>query len=116
MDKKAPFVVSSEITKLKTKQILEELKKLLGNLYDVSLKEKSVRAGRGKMRGRRYKTTAGMILVLGNDEKLKTKLFEVKRAKELGVVDLANGGLGRVAVYTENAVKDLENKYGGKKK
>jgi hypothetical protein len=24
--------------------------------------------------------------------------------------------LGRVAVYTENAVKDLENKYGGKKK
>jgi large subunit ribosomal protein L4e len=116
LDKKAPFIVSSEITKAKTKKILEELKTLLGNLYSVAVKEKSVRAGRGKRRGRKYKSTAGMILVLGNDEELKTKLFDVKKAKELGVVDLANGGLGRVAVYTEKAIKELENKYGENKK
>ena len=116
LDKKAPFVISSAITKSKTKQILEELKTVLGNLYDVSLKEKSIRAGRGKRRGRKYKSTAGMILVLGKDEELKTKLFEVKKARELGVTDLASGGLGRVAVYTENAIKELENKYGENKK
>jgi len=110
LDKKAPFVVSSEITKLKTKQILDELKSILGNLYEVAIKEKSIRAGRGKMRGRKYKSTAGMILVLGNDENLKTKLFEVKNAKELGVMDLANGGLGRLAVYTEKAIKNLGEK------
>ena len=116
LDKKAPFIVSSEITKAKTKQILKELKEILGNLYDVALREKSIRAGRGKMRGRKYKSTAGMILVLGNDEKLKTKLFEVKKARELNTTDLAGGGLGRVAVYTEKAIKDLEDKFGGKKK
>jgi large subunit ribosomal protein L4e len=111
LDKKAPFVIPSEITKLKTKQILGELKAVLGNLYEIAIKEKSIRAGKGKLRGRKYKSTAGMILVLGNDEKLKTKLFEVKKARELSVIDLANGGLGRAAVYTESAIKDLENKF-----
>ena len=109
-DKKAPFVVSSEITKLKTKPLLAELKNLLGNLYEVAIKKKSIRAGKGKLRGRKHKSTAGMILVLGKDEKLKTKSFEVKKANELSVVDLAKGGLGRVTVYTENAVKELEDK------
>jgi large subunit ribosomal protein L4e len=116
LDKKAPFIIPSEITKAKTKQIIGELKNVLGNLYKIALKERSIRAGRGKMRGRKYKSTAGMVLVLGNDEKLKTKLFEVKNARELSVMDLANGGLGRVAVYTEKAVKELENKMEGKKK
>ncbi|MCX6749875.1 MAG: 50S ribosomal protein L4 [Candidatus Pacearchaeota archaeon] len=110
LDKKAPFVVSSEITKLKTKQILGELKAILGNLYEVAVKEKSIRAGRGKLRGRKHKSTAGMILVLGKDEKLKTKLFEVKKAHELNVMDLANGGLGRLAVYTEKAINELKEK------
>lgn len=110
IDKKAPFVISSDILKLKTKQMLAELKLILGNLYKVAIKEKSIRAGKGKLRGRKHKTNAGMILVLGKDEKLKTGLFEVKRANELGVTDLADGGLGRVSVYTEKAVKELENK------
>jgi len=111
IDKKAPFIVSSEIIKLKTKKLLEELKIILGNLYEVSIKKKSIRAGKGKARGRKYKSNAGMILILGKDEKLKTKLFEVKKTNELGVVDLANGGLGRVAVYTEKAIRELASKF-----
>lgn len=116
IDKKAPFIVSSDLMKKKTKEILNELKNTLGNLYNVAIKEKSIRAGRGKMRGRKYQTNAGMILVLGKDEKLKTKLFDVKRANKLSVVNLAEGGLGRVAVYTENAVKELENKFKSEEK
>jgi large subunit ribosomal protein L4e len=116
LDKKAPFIVPSNITKLKTKQMLAELKILLGNLYIVSIKEKSIRAGKGKLRGRKHKSNAGMIFVVGKDEKLTTGLFDVRKANELSVVDLANGGLGRVAVYTENAIKELENKLGENKK
>jgi len=116
LENKAPFIVSSETTKLKTKALKEELKKILGNLYSVSLKEKSVRAGKGKMRGRKYKSNAGMVFVLGKDEKIKTGLFDVKKTDELSVIDLAKGGLGRVAVYTEQAVKELENKLGENKK
>jgi len=116
LDKKAPFVVSSDLTKLKTKQLIAELKNILGNLYEVSIKEKSIRAGKGKLRGRKYKSNAGMVLVLGKDEKLKTKLFEMKKANELNVLDLASGGLGRATVYTEKAIKELENKLGENKK
>ncbi len=116
LDKKAPFVVSSEFTKHKAKKMLEELKNILGNLYSISIKEKSIRAGKGKLRGRKYKSNAGMIFVLGKDEKLKTGFFDVKNANELSVMDLANGGLGRVAVYTENAVKELENRFNTKSK
>jgi large subunit ribosomal protein L4e len=116
LDKKAPFVVSSEITKLKTKQLLAELKNILGNLYEISIKEKSIRAGKGKLRGRKYKSNAGMVFVLGKDEKLKTGLFDIRKTNELSVIDLANGGLGRVAVYTEKAINELENKMEGKKK
>jgi len=85
-------------------------------LYDVSIKQKSVRAGKGKSRGRKYKSNAGMIFVVGKQEKLKTGLFDVKKANELSVVDLAKGGLGRVAIYTEDAIKELEERMGGKKK
>ncbi|HOC96900.1 50S ribosomal protein L4 [Candidatus Pacearchaeota archaeon] len=116
LDKKAPFIVSSDLTKKKTKDILSELKTILGNLYPVSIKEKSVRAGKGKLRGRKYKSNAGMILIIGKNENVKTGLFDVRKANELSVSDLAKGGLGRVAVYTEEAVKELENKMEGKKK
>ncbi len=116
LDKKAPFIISSNINNKKTKDILSELKDVLGNLYYVSIKEKSVRAGKGKMRGRKYQRNAGMILVLGKDEKLKTGLFDIRKASELSVMDLAKGGLGRIAVYTEKAIKELEEKLGEKKK
>ena len=114
LEKKAPFVVPSDVTKLKTKQLLAELKNILGNLYEIAIKEKSIRAGKGKLRGRKYKSNAGMIFVVGKDEKLKTGLFDVKKADELNIMDLASGGLGRLTIYTEKAVRELENKLGGK--
>ena len=51
-----------------------------------------------------------MILVIGNKEKIKTSSFDVKQVQELGVTDLAKGGLGRLTVYTENAINDLKNR------
>lgn len=118
LNKKVPFVVSFGNTeKIKAKELLNGLQIMLGEeLYNIAVKKKDVRAGRGKMRGRKYKSNAGMLLVLGNNENLKTNAFETISVKELGVTDLARGGLGRLTVYTENAIKDLENKFGEKKK
>lgn len=108
IDKKVPLVISSEITKLKTKEILSSLRNILGKeLFKIALRKKSVRAGRGKLRGRKYKSNAGMLFVLGNNEKLKINAFEIKRVNELNVADLAKGGLGRLTIYTENAIKNL---------
>jgi large subunit ribosomal protein L4e len=114
-DRKVPFVVSIS-EKMKAKELLNGMKNILGNLYNVAIKKKSVRAGRGTMRGRKYKSNAGMLLVTGNNENVKIKMFEVKPVRELSVGDLARGGLGRLTVYTENAIKDLENKFKEKKK
>lgn len=116
LDKKVPFVVTlGNSEKLKVKELLNGLKNILGEeLYNIAIKKKSVRAGRGKLRGRKYKSNAGMLFVIGKDEVVKTKMFEVKSVNELGVTDLARGGLGRLTVYTEKAVKDLDERLGGK--
>ena len=112
-DKKinAPFVVEDKITSLKTKALLESLKNILGkDVYEVAIKKKSIRAGRGKSRGRKYKSNAGMLLVLGNKEKLKNSKFEIENVKNLSVTNLASGGAGRLTVYTESAIKELWEK------
>ncbi|MFA4953594.1 MAG: 50S ribosomal protein L4 [Candidatus Pacearchaeota archaeon] len=106
--KNVPFVVEGKIVSLKTKQILESLEKILGKeVFEVAVKKKSVRAGIGKRRGRKYKSTAGMLFVVGDNEKLKTGAFDVVNANKLSIVDLAKGGVGRLVVYTENAIKKL---------
>ncbi len=104
-----PFVVEGKITSLKIKFLLESLKNILGKeVFEVAVKKKSVRAGIGKRRGRKYKNNAGMLFVVGDNEKLKTNgAFDVVHAKNLSVTDLANGGVGRLTVYTENAIKNL---------
>jgi large subunit ribosomal protein L4e len=109
--KNLPFVVESKLISLKAKELLESLKKILGkNLFEVISKKKSVRSGKGKLRGRKYKSNAGLLIVTGKNEKLKTKSFETANAKNLSVVDLAKGKQGRVTIYTEQAVKDLGEK------
>jgi large subunit ribosomal protein L4e len=80
-------------------------------LYSLAIKKKSIRSGLGKLRGRKYKSTAGLLLVTGKDEKVKTKSFQVQTAQKLGVTDLANGGAGRLTLYTENAIKELGEKF-----
>jgi len=105
---KFPLVVESKITGLKAKDLISNLKKILGkDLFELAVKKKVVRSGKGKMRGRKYKSNAGLLIVIGKDEKLKTSAFDVVDVKKLSVVDLAKGGLGRLTLYTENAIKEL---------
>lgn len=111
-----PFIVETKIATLKAKDFLLSLKKILGeDLFSKVSKKEKIRAGRGKMRGRKHRTTAGLLLVTGNKEKAKTSIVETKTAKNLGVADLARGGLGRVTIYTESAINELQEKFGGKK-
>lgn len=114
--KNVPFVVDSKIASLKTKKLIESLNKILGkDLFDIMVKKKTIRSGKGKLRGRKYKSNAGAILILGGGEKIKTNIMDVQNAKDLGINDLAKGGAGRLAIYTEKAIKDLGEKFGGKK-
>ena len=103
----APFIVESKLTTLKSKQLMISIKSILGTLFEIATKKKSVRAGKGKMRGRKYKKTAGLLIVIGDKEKLKSKSFDIMNVNKLGVVDLAKGGAGRLTIYTEQAIKEL---------
>jgi len=106
-----PFIVESKISELKAKELISSIKKILGkDLTMVALKNKQIRKGKGKLRGRKYKSNAGMLLVTGKSEKLKTNAFDVVNVNNLSIVDLAKGGIGRLTVYTEQAIKELGDK------
>lgn len=114
---KAPYAVDSKITTLKTKELVGVIKNILGkNLFEKIEKKKVVRSGVGKLRGRKYKQNAGLLIVVGKDEKIKTKNFEICTVSNLGVSELAKGGAGRIVLFTENAIKELDERFGGKKK
>ncbi len=105
---KLPLIVESKITHLKTKELISSLQKILGEkIFRVVLKKKTIRSGRGKSRGRKYKRNSGFLLVIGKEEKLKTNSFDVVNSDNLGVSDLAKGGAGRLTLYTEQSIKNL---------
>jgi large subunit ribosomal protein L4e len=90
--KNIPAIIE-KIDGIKAKNLSELIISVLGNsLYEIVLKKKSVRAGRGKMRGRKYKANAGILIVIGEKEKLKTKMFEVQKVKTLSVNLLQRAG------------------------
>lgn len=109
--KNLPLVVESKFTDLSTKEATNAAKKILGGkAFAVALRKKDVRSGRGKRRGRKYKSNLGILVVVGNKEKMRSKVFHTSNASRLGVQELAEGGPGRLVIYTEQAIKDLEEK------
>ncbi len=102
---KFPLVIESKLENAKTKDIISTLKALLGDLFPLALKHKEVRAGKGKQRGRKYKSNAGILLVTSSSEKVKLSGIDVVPLTELSVLDLYP--VGRIAMFTEKAIAEL---------
>ena len=81
---------------------------------DRSRKGRNIRAGKGKMRGRKYRTPKSLLLVVAQKDGLDRAArnlpgVDVVTAKDLCAEDLAPGGdLGRLTVWTKSAVEALE--------
>ncbi len=105
---KLPLIVEEKIFGLKTKDFLESLKKILGDLYDIAIQKKAVRPGKGKMRGRKYKKNSGLLFVIGKNRKKKMQGIEIIKSDELIVSDLASNG-ARLTIFSEDAIKELED-------
>ena len=101
-----PIVLSSPANNLKTKQLIELLKKVFGDNYTLALQEKAVRAGKSKMRGKQFKSSAGLLFVKSPTEKITLKGVDVISTNELRIADLYP--LGRLTLYTEAALKELK--------
>lgn len=112
--KHLPLVVEDDMQKLKkTKDVLDVLVKLGLEEEIKRCTEKKVRAGKGKMRGRRYKIKKGPLIIVERDEGIS------KAGSNIPGVDVAEmGGLdvgmlapgthpGRLTIFTKSAIKKL---------
>lgn len=106
-----PVVVDDDFENIKkTKEIVEVLEKI-GIYNDVirSVDGTHVRAGKGKMRGRRYRTPKSLLIVSTKEkvDKSSDNLsgVDITKPHHLNIEHLAPGGVaGRLTVFTKSAL------------
>ena len=118
-DMELPVVVENAFEKLSRIKDVKRVFASLGLLEDVERASKrKVRAGVGKRRGRRYKNKKSVLVVVGEDRGIAKAArnlpgVDVVLARNLSAEDLAPGThAGRLTLYTENALKVLEERFG----
>jgi large subunit ribosomal protein L4e len=112
---KLPIVIDDEIQKVKKSKDIEGFLSKIGLDKEMErVKEKKVRAGKGKMRGRKYKRRVGPLILINEDKgvsKAGKNLagIEVKNVKDVSVEDLAPGSVaGRLTIYSKSAIEYLK--------
>ena len=120
-----PYIVDDKIEKLSKDHDGEAITKravsLLNGLgldedVERSMSGKGIRAGKGKRRGRKYRTPRSLLIVLSENngsEKAFQNLsgVDVTTAKDLNTELLAPGGdPGRLVVFSKSAVSALEGR------
>ncbi|MCS4542272.1 MAG: 50S ribosomal protein L4 [Euryarchaeota archaeon] len=110
-----PLIVEDAFQTLKKANEVKKVFQKLGVIEDVerAKAKKTIRAGKGKMRGRKYRKAKGPLVVIEKDEGV------LRAARNLPGVDvclvnnlnaelLAPGThLGRLAIWTESAIEGL---------
>jgi large subunit ribosomal protein L4e len=117
-----PLVVSDEIQSLKKTQEVEETLSNLGVWADIfRVKEsRKIRAGKGKMRGRKMKQAIGPLLVITKNDGVAEAArnlpgLDVVSVANLNAELLAPGThMGRLTVWTNSAFEKVESIFGGK--
>ena len=117
-DTDLPLVVSDEFEDLvKTREVVDFLE-AVGAYADIERAEdgKSVRAGQGKLRGRKYREPSSVLFVTSSEtgpSKAARNLagVDVATAREVNAEDLAPGThAGRLTVWTESAIEEVADR------
>ena len=117
-----PLVIANDVEGVtKTKAAVELLNtvKASEDISKVSNSRK-LRAGKGKMRNRRYRQRRGPLVVYGKDEGLVRAFKNVPGVETcpvdaLNLLQLAPGGhVGRFVIWTESAIAKLDEVYESK--
>ncbi len=109
--KNYPFVVDGKFESLsKTKDVKAALEKFNLSEELARVSKRTIRAGKGTMRSRRYRTKTGPLLVVSKESPL-TKAARNIPGVEVTVVDSLNAQLlapgrepGRLTIFTEDAI------------
>ncbi|CRH00598.1 60S ribosomal protein L4, putative [Plasmodium relictum] len=118
--KEVPLVIENEIERIsKTKDAVKFLISL-GFKDEINrlIKSKKIRAGKGKMRNRKYKIRNGPLVIYDKDEGIKKAFRNIPgvdlcKVTKLNLLKLAPGGsIGRLCIWSESAFKKLDVIYG----
>lgn len=119
--KATPLVVEDQLESIDRTREAFLLLMRLGLLPDLMRVKGSIkeRAGKGKSRGRRYRMRKGPLVVITSQSSPAVRAFrnipgvDVQDARSLSILDLSPGGVpGRLAVFTQGAVKELMKRIG----
>ena len=112
-DVELPLVVSDDFEELvKTKEVVSLLEEL-GVHADVERADagKTIRAGRGTTRGRKYKQPKSILFVTSDEPSKAARNLagaDVATAREVNAEDLAPGTHpGRLTIFTESALEEI---------
>ncbi len=115
--KEIPIIIESKIENVKKAKEIKELLEKVGLKEEIErAKEKKVRAGKGTMRGRRYKKKVGPLFVVSKKCDLSKSAKNIAGAdvyvvKDLNAEVLAPGTHpGRIVIWSEEAIKTLGEK------
>lgn len=108
-----PLIVDDEFDTLtKTKDVVNALKDL--GVYDDILRAKNgkhIRAGKGKRRGRKYRTPKSLLIITANPSRVKAQNLtgiDIAHPNEVNIEHLAPGGeSGRLTIITRSALDTL---------
>jgi len=115
-----PLVIENYEWIEKTKDLLAMLRNIgCGEDLDKVIKSKHLRAGKGKMRNRRYVMKRGPLMIFGEENEKLYKAcrnvpgLDVCNVNRLNLRMLAPGGtVGRLIVWTKSAFESLDNLFG----
>ncbi len=111
-----PLVLVDDLEKLhKTKEVREAFQALgvYGDIERASVRK--IRAGKGKMRGRRYKKRKSILIVVGKNDGIFRAArnlpgVNICEVPKLNAELLAPGGLcGRLTIWSESAITQLKS-------
>jgi large subunit ribosomal protein L4e len=112
--KHLPLVLMDDLQKLKrTKEVLDVLEKMGLKEEMERCKERKIRAGKGKTRGRKYRNRKGPLIVVERDEGIaraggNIPGIDVVERTKLDVGVLAPGTHpGRLTIFTKSAIKGM---------
>lgn len=115
-----PLIIVDDFQALKKTKEVKDVLISIGLWPDVErAKRKKIRAGRGKMRGRKYKRGVGPLIVVSEDHgiiKAASNIpgVDVVTVKNLNAELLAPGThAGRLVLWSKSAISMLDNIWGG---
>ena len=109
-----PVIIENKFEEIKkVKEVIEVFEKI--GIYDDVLRAtdgKHIRAGKGKTRGRKYRTPKSVLIVATKEDVEKSSRnltgVEVVKPNQLNIEFLAPGGdAGRLTVFTKSAIQQV---------